>query len=101
LTVGGPMLEYGGSEPGPAEECLMRTLRILTSFFALLVVCGLVCAQAKDGGASRPAKEKPPPAVKVGDRMPTLKVSKILDPKFKSMAEVRGKLVLYEYFQHW
>ena len=78
----------------------MRTLRLLSAFCALLGLCALVGAQAPDP-AKPPAKEKPPPAVKVGDKAPAIKINKVLDPKFKSMAELKGRLVLYEYFQHW
>jgi hypothetical protein len=87
----------------------MRTLRLIALCCAFLGLAPLVLGQAKDGDKEKgdkdkPAKEKPekkPPEVKVGDKMPAMKISDIVHPKFKSMAEVRGKLVLYEYFQHW
>lgn len=88
----------------------MRTLRLIALCSALLALAGLVTAQAKEGDQEKdkekPAKEKPekekkPAEVKVGDKMPALKVSAIVHPKFKSMKEAKGKLVLYEYFQHW
>lgn len=88
----------------------MRTIRLLAAFCAVIGICGLAFGQSKDGdkekdkdkaAKEKPEKPKPPPEVKVGDKMPALKVSNILHPKFKSMADARGKLVMYEYFQHW
>jgi uncharacterized lipoprotein YajG len=39
--------------------------------------------------------------LKVGDKAPVIKADSILHPKMKSLAEVKGKLVLYEYFAYW
>ncbi len=39
--------------------------------------------------------------VKVGDKAAEIKADKILNSKLKSLKEVRGSLVLYEYFAYW
>lgn len=87
----------------------MTTLRSLTFLFAFLGACVLGIAQThpktaddkkgeKEEKAEKPKKE---PSVKVGDKMPVLKVDSIGNSKMKNLAEIRGRLVLYEYFQHW
>jgi hypothetical protein len=91
-----------------AEERMMKSLRTLSVLLVVLGACALVGAQEtdpKDPGKAKPddkAKaEKKEPKVKVGDRFPVLKVDSILHPKLKALTELRGRLVLYEYFQHW
>ena len=86
---------------------MMKPLRTLSVLLAFIGVCALLGAQAKD---PKDPKEKPDdkakaekkePKVKVGDRFPVIKVDSILHPKLKALTELRGRLVLYEYFQHW
>jgi hypothetical protein len=89
------------------QEQPMTTLRSLTFLCAFLGACVLGVAQDKDAKDPKPPKDdkkaekKKEPDVKVGDKMPVLKVDTIGNSKMKSLAEVRGRLVLYEYFQHW
>jgi len=39
--------------------------------------------------------------VKVGDKAAPIKVDKLANTKFKSLKDLKGSLVLYEYFAHW
>jgi hypothetical protein len=84
----------------------MTTLRSLTFLFAFLGACVLGIAQqhpktADDKKGEKAEKPKKEPSVKVGDKMPALEVDTIGNSKLKSLAELRGRVILYEYFQHW
>jgi hypothetical protein len=39
--------------------------------------------------------------IKVGDKAPVIKAEKLANTKFKSLKEIKGSLVLYDYFAHW
>ena len=85
----------------------MTTLRSLSFVCAFLGACMLGVAQDKDAkdpkakADDKKAEKKKEPDVKVGDKMPALDVDTIGNSKLKSLAELRGRLILYEYFQHW
>jgi hypothetical protein len=90
------------------QEATMTTLRSLTFLFAFAAACGLGFTQDKDQkqdpknkDEKKAEKPKKDPDVKVGDKMPALKVDSIGNSKIKNLAELRGRLILYEYFQHW
>jgi len=40
-------------------------------------------------------------AVAVGDEAPAVKADEILDPSIKSLKDLEGRLILYEFFAHW
>jgi hypothetical protein len=91
------------------QETMMTSLRSLTFLCAFLGACVLGIAQQhpktaddkKGEKAEKAEKPKKEPSVKVGDKMPALKVDAIGNSKIKALAELRGRLILYEYFQHW
>ena len=37
----------------------------------------------------------------VGDKAPEIKVSEFGNTKIKSLSELKGRLILYEFFAHW
>lgn len=78
----------------------MRTFRAL-GFALMFAGAAFVAAAQDDDGKSKPDKAKPEPAVKVGDKAPIVKIDSVLSGKLKTMGELRGRLVLYDYFQHW
>lgn len=84
----------------------MTTLRSLTFLLAFLGASVLGIAQthpktADDKKGEKAEKPKKEASVKVGDKMPALKVDAIGNSKIKALTELRGRLILYEYFQHW
>jgi hypothetical protein len=79
----------------------MAPLRKLVIGCALLVLATIAVAQAEGGDKAKPEKPKPEPAVKIGDKAPPIKADSIINGKLKSLSELRGRLVLYDYFQHW
>jgi hypothetical protein len=62
----------------------MNTPRLIAAVIAVAAACASAGAQ-----------------LKVGDKAPAIKADEILHPKVKSLAETKGKLVLYEYFAYW
>ena len=39
--------------------------------------------------------------VKVGDKAPPIKAKELLNAKIKSLDELKGRLILVEYFAYW
>ena len=82
----------------------MTALRPLILAFLFLAGWSFANAQDADKDKAKTDEkkgEKKEASVKIGDKFPAIKVDSILHPKLKSLAEVKGRLVLYEYFQHW
>jgi hypothetical protein len=82
----------------------MKILQSLAFLCAFAGACLVGVAQDKDKDKpkdDKKAEKKKEPSVKVGDKMPALDVDAIGNSKMKSLAELRGRVLLYEYFQHW
>lgn len=62
-----------------------------SSLFRIAGIGALTCALA--GGAFA--------EVAVGDKAVPIQAEKIVNTKFKSLKELKGSLILYEYFAHW
>lgn len=60
-------------------------------FFRFVTVGAVLCALSTSASAE----------VKVGDKAAPVKVDKLANTKFKSLKDLKGSLVLYEYFAHW
>ncbi len=39
--------------------------------------------------------------LKVGDKAPSIKAKELLNTKIKSLDELKGRVILLEYFAHW
>lgn len=78
----------------------MTHARYLSLIGLLLVAFAWAGAPAL-GQNKNEEKPKKEPSVKVGDQAPVLKIDKVLHPKIKGLAELKGRLLLYEFFQHW
>lgn len=60
-------------------------------YFRFAIVGTVLCALSTNSLAE----------VKVGDKAAPIKVDKLANTKFKNLKELKGSLVLYEYFAHW